>query len=214
MAPIVDKPFLEYVLQQLTRGPINSCILSVGYLWESIYKHFGEQYKGLEITYQIEESPLGTGGAVWRALDYCTTECVLLLNGDTFFDVDLIQLSELHEQKNAMCTLALKEMNHISRYGTVVLENSKIVSFREKSPVEHGYINGGVYVINKDLLKQYKMPEKFSFETDFLVNKVSEMTVLGYPSRGNFIDIGIPEDYEAAQVFLPKWVSEWEQDGN
>ena len=206
MAPINGKPFLAYLLDYLSRFPIEHIVLSVGYQWEFISDYFGECYSGMTIDYSIEDEPLGTGGAVKKALALCWNNHVLLLNGDTFFDVDLTFLLDIHQRKDAYITLALKEMLHFDRYGTVEFEDTRVTAFREKAFTAHGYINGGVYALRADLFDDINLPTKFSLETDFLYKKYSELYFACVPFSGNFIDIGIPEDYSAAQSKLPEWM--------
>jgi D-glycero-alpha-D-manno-heptose 1-phosphate guanylyltransferase len=98
-----------------------------------------------------------------------------------------------------VATLALKEMYDFDRYGIVeTATDSRIVRFREKQPCEQGWINGGVYVINKEALAD--LPGKFSLEKDFFEKIVDSGCLAAFPTQGYFIDIGIPDDYNRAQV--------------
>ena len=108
-----------------------------------------------------------------------------------------------HIKNKSDLTIAIKEMNDFDRYGTVELEQERIIKFNEKEPRSTGYINGGIYVLNKDILNDFKL-EKFSFEKDFMEKSVSEIFINGFKSNDYFIDIGIPDDYYKAQKDLPK----------
>ena len=151
-----------------------------------------------DIDFAVEETPLGTGGGIRFAMEKCSSDTVCVIYGDTFFDVDLEQLRKEHEQSGKLLTMAMKHLKIFDRYGTVSFDQSGTVTgFKEKQFCEDGYINAGVYMISdRSLLKD--MPEKFSFETDFLQPKVAEGLVHGYVSDGYFIDIGIPQDYAKA----------------
>lgn len=207
MAPVAGKPFLWYLLKYLTRfEQVDKVILSVGYLREVIFKWIDEVKDEFpfEFDYAIEEEPLGTGGGIKLALDKANDERVFVLNGDTFFDVDLMQLYDAHVIGKKAITLALKPMLKFERYGTVNMEpkTGTILSFNEKQYCEEGLINGGVYVISKKAPIFEGLGKKFSFEVSVLEPQCLRQQLLGVVQNGYFIDIGIPEDYNKAQVEL------------
>ena len=194
MAPIKGRPFLEYLLDDLNEKGINRIILAVGYKKEIIKSHFKEKYKNIDIVYSDEDIPLGTGGAIKKALTLTKDEDIFIINGDTFFDVDLKEMYQFQKKNSSKLTLAIKEMEKFDRYGSLILEGDKIIKFEEKKYVNKGYINGGIYLINKELLKKEEK-ESFSFEKDILENESLKIEKYGYKSKGYFVDIGIPEDY-------------------
>lgn len=194
MAPIKGRPFLEYLLDDLNEKGINRIILAVGYKKEIIKSHFKEKYKNIDIVYSDEDVPLGTGGAIKKALTLTKDEDIFIINGDTFFDVDLKEMYQFHKKNSSKLTLAIKDMEKFDRYGSLILEEDKIIKFEEKKYIDKGYINGGIYLIDKNLLIQEKK-ESFSFEKEILENKNFQIEKYGYKSEGYFIDIGIPEDY-------------------
>jgi D-glycero-alpha-D-manno-heptose 1-phosphate guanylyltransferase len=201
MAPVAGKPFLHYVIQHLLQQGVDEFIFSLGYLSESIEAFLINHYSQLNYQLSIESAPLGTGGAIQLAATKATEKNVLILNGDTLFAVDVKQLLELHTSKQAACTLCLKPMKNFDRYGVVELDNQDaVVSFKEKQFYPEGYINGGVYALDVERFLQEGLPEKFSFEKDYLEKKVTEHKLYGIVQDGYFIDIGIPEDYERAQT--------------
>jgi D-glycero-alpha-D-manno-heptose 1-phosphate guanylyltransferase len=203
MADIRGHPFLEILLYRMVKNGVARSILATGHLHELIEEHFGNRWRGMEIRYSVENHPLGTGGAVWKALKMASESDVFVCNGDTFFDVDMAAFYQFHQDMKADVSLALKPMHNIDRYGTVELKNGQITGFREKASVEEGLINGGIYLVNRLALKRFVVPEEFSLEVDFLGKKVAEMTLGGFIHDGYFIDIGIPEDYSRAQIELP-----------
>jgi D-glycero-alpha-D-manno-heptose 1-phosphate guanylyltransferase len=200
MAEINRQPFLNYLLNYLAVHSIKRVLLATGYLHEFIANYYGDRYKHLHIDYSIEEQPLGTGGAIKQAMSKIEGEQVLILNGDTFFDINTDTLSLHHKEHEADITIALKAMRHISRYGIVKVKGTRIVSFEEKQEVEEGFINAGVYVAKKTLFQSIELPDKFSFEEDVLKKFTSELNMHAYISDAYFIDIGIPEDYQRAQT--------------
>lgn len=203
MAPIGSKPFLHYLFLYLKKYEVEKVVLAVGYLHEKIIAHFGYNYLGIEIEYSIETTPLGTGGGIQQAISL-TTGDVLILNGDTFLEIDLDALYHFHTNQEADLTMSLKPMTDFDRYGTVSKESNRIIRFNEKQHCENGLINAGVYICSKSVFEKENMPEKFSFEEDFLTPKLREIKVYGFETEGYFIDIGIPEDYKKAQEELPQ----------
>lgn len=202
MVPVSDKPFLEYLLNRLSEHGFSRVILSVGYLGEQIEAHFGNSWQGLDLVYAYETSPLGTGGAIAFALSFTQTEQILVLNGDTFCAIDWQAMNKFHLLKQADLTIALKPMQNFERYGNVKVEDESVVQFDEKQFIDSGNINTGVYILNKSIFKKFLMPEKFSFEIDFLQCKLNDMKVSAFITQSYFIDIGVPEDYQRAQVEL------------
>ena len=202
MAPINGEPFLNYQLNYLKHYGIKNVILSVGYLAEKIKAYYGSNFNGLEIDYVVEENPMGTGGGIRLALEKCTESLSFVLNGDSFFDVDLSKFNDLHIQNRSQISLALRKVNNSARYGTIEKTKENIISsFKEKSGIDHeGIINGGVYLLDKNLYLQ-KTPSatNFSIEKDFFEKQLSNSLISGFEFEGYFIDIGIPEDYLKAQ---------------
>ena len=200
MAAVNGKPFLAYLLEDLSKQGLETVILAVGYKREVIMDYFGDSYEGMNIKYSVEEEALGTGGAIRLACEMCEHNRVAAINGDTFFRVDLQQLSAFHTAHGAQLSIALKKMKDFDRYGTVNLdEEDKIIGFEEKTYKVEGLINGGIYVFDKALLTEADFPEKFSFEKDILESKYLDWPFYGLAFDTYFIDIGIPKDYEQSQ---------------
>jgi D-glycero-alpha-D-manno-heptose 1-phosphate guanylyltransferase len=203
MAPIQGKPFLHYVFLYLQQYYIQEVVLSVGYLHEVIEDYFKDEYLGIKVKYCIEEKPLGTGGGIKKAFELIENNA-FVLNGDTFFDVNLTELDAYHNNTNADFSMSLKHLTEFDRYGTITLENSRVKGFKEKTYTKEGWINGGVYLTSASVLNRFDLPEQFSLEKDFLERHLDSLQVNGYCSDGYFIDIGIPEDYFKANEDLPK----------
>lgn len=196
MAPVNNKPFLVYLLDYLYKYNFKKVILAVGYKSFVIKEYFQNSYKEMEIIYSEEDNPLGTGGAIKKALDYVNEEEVFILNGDTFLNCDLNKMKEEHKNSNCDITVAVKSMKDYNRYGSVKILDGKIVKFIEKQKTAKGIINAGIYVINKDIFAEIEEIE-FSFEKNILESLL--YTLNAYESSGYFIDIGVPEDYYKAQ---------------
>jgi len=198
MAPVAKQPFLQYILAYLKQQGIERVILSVGYKYEVIQEFFGDNYLGLNLIYSVEETPLGTGGGMRLAIEHLKSDRAFIINGDTFFDVQLPRMEQFAISKRADLCLALKSMKNFDRYGSVVVEDNKISSFREKQLVKEGLINGGVYLVKTSFFTDFEVGQKFSFEQDLMEKQVGKQNILGFVSDTYFIDIGIPEDYAQA----------------
>mgnify|MGYP001722112978 CR=1 FL=1 len=206
MTPVVGKPFLWYLLKYLTRYDVNRVILSVGYL-RNIIEGWIDEVRDefpFEFDYVVEEQPFGTGGEIKLALKKTTTFDIVVLNGDTFFDVNLNKLMECHRLYPSSVTLALKPMYNFERYGRVIIDqiDNRIVEFKEKEFCQEGLINGGVYIINKLDPIFDVLPEKFSFEKEVLETQCGFGKLFGIIQNRYFIDIGVPEDYRRANEEL------------
>ncbi len=202
MAPVNDKPFLDYQLLYLKHYGVKKVILSVGHLHHIITEHYGTNFEGIDIEYSIETTPLGTGGGIRMAMEKCQSKNVLVLNGDSFFDINLNAFYTQHHTFMSDCTLALRKVENAARYGTIKQgSNSVITSFKEKDEeAKPGLINAGIYMLNKEIyLQKTNATKKFSIEKDFFEKKLNELNVFGFSYDGYFIDIGIPEDFEKAQ---------------
>lgn len=202
MAPVAGEPFLRRVLDQLDDAGFARVIIADGYRREQIESYFMGTYRGLEIDYSSESAPLLTGGAVKRALQTCTQTEVFVLNGDTWFDVDFSSMeSSLAAHAEGACCIATKRMRTFDRYGTLgVNECGTVQSFREKQFCSEGLINGGVYLIRRTALESE--PDVFSLENDWFQNMAREGALVACETGGDFIDIGIPEDYDQAQAMF------------
>lgn len=204
MAPIGEKPFLEYLIDYVAGFGITHVVLSVGYKWEVIRDHFGDKYRSVSLSYAVEKEPLGTGGGIREAMTRLEGVHSYILNGDTFFQADLKDLAEFYFAHKADLSMTVKRLQDFSRYGTVELDVCRVKGFMEKRPVRSGYINGGVYITSKHLFDRFNLPEKFSFEEELLSRRLDKLKIFAMNSTGYFIDIGVPADYEKATQELPQ----------
>lgn len=214
LAPIGGKPFLGYLLDWLGKYPVRHVVFSVGYLREQVIDYVKSREWPFSYDFAIEDTPLGTGGGIRLALEKCHENQVFVINGDTFFPVDLNAMPSTHA-----VTLALKPMKDFDRYGAVEIAGQAgndgpscpvptghlITRFHEKQHCDEGLINGGVYLLDRSRLDLSILPEKFSFEKEVLEPGAAIGEIGGWVSDAYFIDIGIPEDYQKAQWAIPAW---------
>lgn len=200
MASVNGKPFLSYVFQYLSQQQCVRVILSLGYKHEVVTQWLDTQDLPFVVDYVIEHQPLGTGGGIHLAMKQAVADNIVVLNGDTMFMANLKQQMDFHLAHHASVTLGLKKMRAFDRYGVVNTNQAGVItSFEEKKYRDEGMINGGIYIVNERAFHGKHLPEKHSFEKDYLEKYTHENKFYGLESEGYFIDIGIPEDYERAQ---------------
>jgi NDP-sugar pyrophosphorylase family protein len=205
MAPIGERSFLELLVRQLRLQGIRRFVFCTGYLADQIERKFGDGKDwSVSIEYSKEEIPLGTGGAVKLAGRYLgDVPEFLVLNGDSFLEIDLPSLIAFHRQHDgAIATMAVLRVESASRYGTVHADaNGKVTGFAEKTGREvPGLINGGIYVFNQAVMQH--IPEgPASLERD-VFPQLLDQGVYAQEQHGKFIDIGTPADYARAQEML------------
>ncbi|MBI2599792.1 nucleotidyltransferase family protein [Candidatus Daviesbacteria bacterium] len=206
LAEVRNYPFLEYLLQQLYKAGFRKIVLCTGYLSGQVEKTFGTKYKDMLLLYSAEEMPLGTAGSLRRALSLLDSETVLVMNGDSFCEIDFKKFWQFHLDKGAQASLALTSVSDTSRFGKVELgDDDRIVGFEEKKEGSGaGYINAGIYLINKELLAKLPENRKISIEQEVFPNW-TDKKFYGYKGGNIFIDIGTPKTYEQAEQFFAKF---------
>lgn len=201
LAPVAGKPFIRYILEWLTDNQITRVILAVGYKWERIREELGDRFRSIELVYSVEDQPLGTGGAIRKAMNSLTGDRFFIINGDTYCKLDLSQLCLFHHAGNFELSMVLKPMDDAGRYGLVTIDHKKrVTGFSEKQPGSRGLINAGVYLTNSSIRTYFPDQENFSFEKDLLQAQLLRIVSGGLVTDPYFIDIGIPADYQRAQT--------------
>ncbi|OGQ56462.1 MAG: dehydrogenase, partial [Deltaproteobacteria bacterium RIFCSPLOWO2_02_FULL_53_8] len=142
MAPIAGRPFLEILLSMLARKGFTRTVLSLGFMSEKITRHFGENYAGMELVYEIESQPLGTGGAIRAALARCVADHVFVFNGDTYLDIEADELERVW-QADHHPVIVVREVPDTMRFGRVEMCDGRINAFLEKGVSGAGLINAG-----------------------------------------------------------------------
>ena len=204
MAIVAQKPFLDFLFDQLILADFKHVILATGYLSERIENSYKERYDDIEITFSKESTALGTAGALRLAYNHINTENVLVLNGDSYCDLSLQHFINWHRDYEHKISIVLNYQEDASRFGTVKTDsNSYITSFIEKSKDQKGpaWINAGIYLINKKLLLEIEENKESSLEHDYFPKWIS-YDIGAYKTNSKFIDIGTPESYEEAQEFF------------
>lgn len=206
LAEVRKRPFLEYLLHQLDRANFKKIVLCTGYLSDQVEKKFGGKYKNLHILYSPEQMPLGTAGSLRKAFPLLNSETILVMNGDSFCDVDFEKFWQFHLSKNSKISLVLSSVSDASRFGKVRLgSDDSIIEFQEKKEGSGaGFVNAGIYLIKKGLLAEIPEGREISIEKDIFPNWVGR-GFYGYRSSNNFIDIGTLESYAQAEQFFAQY---------
>jgi D-glycero-alpha-D-manno-heptose 1-phosphate guanylyltransferase len=209
MADINGEPFLELLMNYWAKQGISKFIICVGYMKDYIINYMLDK-KNIEykIVFSSEERPLGTGGALLLAREKVTEKRFLLMNGDTFIDINLHDMVEYHEKTKADWTIAVCEEQHQRRYGSIkVNENEQVVGYDQSFSKKSGFVNTGVHIIETKLLEYEKdtRGEKIDLEADILKSILDKnKRVMGYRTKHHFIDIGTPDDFKKFQLRMKK----------
>jgi NDP-sugar pyrophosphorylase family protein len=206
MASIVGRPFLELLLRQLRRHGFQRAILAVGYQSNVIQSYFGERVFGLDLTYSVESSPLGTGGALRNAADLVESDTALVMNGDSYTEVDLGDFVADYHQSGADASVVVAPSDGRGDCGSVRVDGSgKLSSFEEKQgrPFYAPYLNAGIYMVSRYALYEIPPGLEVSLERELLPRWLREgKAVKGFVCLGRCVDIGTPERYRNAQGIL------------
>lgn len=202
LADVNGRPFLSYLLDQLCLSRVNSVIICTGYRGEMIVKAFQYKYKDLKLFFSKEPEPLGTAGALKFSLDSCNAEHILVMNGDSFLDTDLISFQKWHYQKRADCSLLLTHVKSSERYGFVKTDtDGRIKVFEEKGIEKSGWINAGVYIFRREIIASIPNNRMVSLENEIFPQLIGK-DFYAFKAHGSFIDIGTPQSYEKAKEFF------------
>ncbi|WP_213864831.1 nucleotidyltransferase family protein [Vibrio crassostreae] len=195
MVDISGQPFLYRLMKYLEEQGVRRIILSLSYKANYIIEQVQKDNPvSCDVDFIVEDEPLGTGGAIKLAASKVKSEQFIVLNGDTYCELDYNAF--INSSKNVQLLISGVEVNDVSRYGSLKLDrDNNVLAMVEKGLGGNGIINSGIYLLDKNIIENYSK-NKFSFETDFLpgFNGVFK----AYTSKTYFIDIGIPEDYHKA----------------
>lgn len=200
LAPVAGRPFLAWLLDALAESGIRRIVLATGYLSAAIEQAVGSSWRGVRIAYSKEEHPLGTGGAIRLAAAALEGRDAHVVNGDTFLRYDPEALRVSARAAGAAVGMTLAAVPDVSRYGAVQCVGNKVVHLCEKGETGPGWINAGCYYLAPDAFHAMEnLPQAFSFESDFLAPQVVLGRVAALHATRDFIDIGTPDDFHAAQ---------------
>lgn len=200
VAPVVERPFVGYILDNLVRHGVTRAIFSSGFLAHAIEDEFGDGAAyGLTIDYVVEDEPLGTAGAIKNVAAVLDPGNFYVFNGDVLSDVDLTRLAAQHRVTGAAATIFLTPVEDPRRYGLVELRpDGSVAEFTEKPGSDHvgrALINAGVYVLEREVLELIPPGRMFSIERGVFPKLAQAGSLFGYVESGYWRDIGTPESY-------------------
>jgi len=209
LAPVRGRPFVAWILDQLAHAGVRDAVLCTGYMADMMQATLRSSHGPVQLRYSRETSPLGTGGALRQALSMLNSDPVLVLNGDSYCDVDLVAFFNFHDAHAASATLALTQVSDVSRYGHVVVDaQHRVREFVEKSashdpfaPPLAGWINAGVYLLSRPFIASVPQNIAVSLERETFPSAISA-GLHAFRGTGRFIDIGTPDSYAAAEAFF------------
>ena len=203
---IGKKPFILYLLDSLEKHGFKYTIICVHYLKKQFRDVLSQKNNKIETLFSEEETPLGTGGAIKKALNLVrSSEPILVHNGDSFTNLNYKRVIEQHLNRKKNLTIVLKKIKSCKRYGQFIFdEKFEIKEFIYPGKNEAGYINIGVYVVSKNLFKRDDFSKNFSFESDFLAPKILDIKPNIFITEDYFIDIGTPKDFKRASLEIEK----------
>jgi D-glycero-alpha-D-manno-heptose 1-phosphate guanylyltransferase len=203
LALVNGLPFLHYQIEYLKSQGVSKFIFSVGYKSEMIISYIQKEYSNLNYKFSVEIQPLGTGGAIKKALGYSESQYPLVVNGDTFFNINLDRLYSISLLNSFPFTVALFKISENTRYGYVTIsEDQRITQFNEKKEAINVLVNSGFYLIDKTQISFLKYSEIFSLEKEYFANAIKDNLLYSVVFESDFIDIGIPQDYIISQTFF------------
>ena len=204
LAEVLNRPFLTYILDQISSAGFREVVLCAGFKAEHVKQKLGQIYGPLRISYSTEEQPLGTGGALRLALPFLWSDVVLVMNGDSYTDVNLgAYVNWFFHKSNSDAAIVLTKLPDTTRFGNVVIDQDEhIIAFNEKTTNEvTEWINAGIYLMKKSLIAAIPTDRIYSLEREFFPSLAGKK-LLGFRVEGRFIDIGTPASYAGAQEFF------------
>ena len=203
MALVAGRPFLTYLLDQLVEFGMRKAVLCTGYMGDMIRNGLGDRYRDMELVYSVENTPLGTGGALRNASGLVSGDMLLVLNGDSYCQCHLADFIARQAASGAYAGMALARVEDVNRFGAVLTNDLSFVeSFEEKrGQTCPGWINAGIYLLPVDLMQEISPDRQVSLEREVFPAIIAK-GLYGYHCTGSFIDIGAPEEYQRSQIFF------------
>lgn len=202
LAPINGKPFIDILLDDYIKQGLKRFVLCVGHLHEQIIEYLKDR-NNCEIIFSIEETPLGTGGALKKAIPFVESDNILIANGDSICVIDYLRLLKYHLEKKSDFTMVLSKDHTRQDVGNVKIKiDNRIVAFHEKNTENEEFINSGIYLLQTDCFNKLPNEDKFSLEYNFFPELIASRNCYGFPVDSVLYDIGTPKRFaKINQVF-------------
>ncbi len=205
--PVLGKPMIYWTLDLLKGVGVEKVVLAVNYLADLLRSEIGSNYKGIDIDYSLEKSPLGTGGPIKLASEATRLdETFIAMNGDVIANIDLEKMLKHHAKTKAFITDGLHEVRNPARFGSVEIDSEgRIRHFVEKPKLRETpsrLINAGIYMIEPEVLNMIPPDRKVSLEREIFPLLARDGKLFGFPFSGDWFDIGSFSDYRKANFSL------------
>ena len=209
LVKVGGKPFLSYVLSRVSSLGVKKCILLTGYKHEMVERYCGSGKKWrMQISYSLEDEPLGTGGALLHAFT-SPSQTVLVMNGDSYLDLDLAEFLSFHRKRKALASVYAMEGDLSARGAMVLKKNGRVGRFLEKQKGGFGIFNTGAYLVDPEainflhtLVSSGKLLSSFSMEKEGFPAIAARKGLYAYVGQGHFLDMGTFESLSRAGGFL------------
>lgn len=200
MVEINGKPFLDILIEYIAHYGFVRFILCTGYMGDFIKRYYESKNGRWKFFISEEEKPLGTAGAIKKAESLIKSDIVLVVNGDSFCEMNIKDFLKFHLRKGAFISIGLTSMGSSLDFGVIRLnKDQKIISYSEKTPMRGGgFVNAGIYFFNRKMLEEIPSDEKLSLEYD-IFPRILNKGVYGYVTGETLFDIGTPERLERAR---------------
>ncbi len=205
LMPILNRPITAHILDYLKEHGIKEVALATNYLRAQINDYFGDNYRGIKLTYPIEDKPLGTAGCV-KNIDDFFDDTFLVMQGDTITDINLTHLIKQHKYYSGLATLAAHEVDDPWNFGVMDLaDDGRIKAFHEKPLIDEcssNLVNTGLYILEPEALEHVPKDKFFDFSKDLFPILLERHSLFGLHTPGFWVDIGRPVGYEQAKKWL------------
>lgn len=209
LAEIDGRPFLDILIDYVASFGFRRFILCIGYMGDMLRQHYQNYKKGdvsLTILFSEEKKPMGTAGAIKNAQPFIKSNPLLVMNGDSFCQLNLNEFISFHIKKKALFSIVVSNIHNTRNCGKVVLDKSgRVIGFSEKikSKSASNFANVGIYLLDKVIFSEIPEDKKCLLEYE-IFPKIVNKRFYGFITQEGFIDIGTPERFKQAQVNLLK----------
>lgn len=199
LAEVQGRPFVTFLLDQLWEAGIRRVVFCCGYRGDQLQSTLGDTHGPMQLVYSQETEPLGTAGALRLAVPLLHSEFVLAMNGDSFLDIDLVDLWSWYRQQGAPIALAVAEVSDAGPFGSVLIaDDGAVLGFTEKAEVGgRGWVNAGIYCLHRSVLQGIPPGRAVSLEREMFPSWI-KTGMVAFRSNGKLLDIGTPVSYAAA----------------
>lgn len=208
MLPVAGTPVIEHLIIRFISQGFHRFYLSINYLGDQIKEYFKDgSHLGVQIRYVEEDKPMQTAGSL-ALLPERPKDAFIVINGDIITNVDFVDMLDFHASSHVKATIGIREHDVTIPYGVVSLEGDRVIEFQEK-PQKSFFINTGIYIIEPEILDIIKGGKSITMPALLMCAKEQdEKSILAFPVREHWLDIGRIEDFTRAETLVHQITSE------